>query len=73
MGRDLGESVPRRRSPIVNVMGTYGTQVAGAVLGLVNVLIVSRSLGPEGRGNVAFLLTMAMLVSQLSNKASGCA
>src|SRR5438270_9960063 len=67
MGRDLGESVPRRRSPIVNVMGTYGTQVAGAVLGLVNVLIVSRSLGPEGRGNVAFLLTMAMLVSQLSN------
>jgi O-antigen/teichoic acid export membrane protein len=66
MGREPGESVPKR-SAIVNVVGTYGTQVAGAVLGLVNVLIVSRTLGPTGRGNVAFLLTMAMLVSQLSN------
>ncbi len=56
-----------KRSAVVNVIGTYGTQVAGAVLGLVNVLIVSRTLGPTGRGNVAFLLTMAMLVSQLSN------
>jgi O-antigen/teichoic acid export membrane protein len=68
MGRDLGESLPvRRRSPVVNVIATYGTSVAGAVVGLVNVLIVSRALGPEGRGGVAFVLTMAMLVSQLSN------
>jgi O-antigen/teichoic acid export membrane protein len=67
MGRDPGTSVPRRRSPILNVIGTYGQQVAGAALGLVNVLIVSRSLGPTGRGQVAFVLTMAMLVSQLSN------
>lgn len=59
--------MPKRRSPILNVIGTYGQQVAGAVLGLANVLVVSRSLGPEGRGNVAFVLTMAMLVSQLSN------
>jgi O-antigen/teichoic acid export membrane protein len=49
------------------VVATYGTNVAGAVLGLVNVLIVSRALGPEGRGSVAFVLTMAMFVSQLSN------
>lgn len=68
MGRDLRERLPgRQRSAVLNVIGTYGTQVAGAVLGLVNVLIVSRSLGPEGRGNVAFMLTMAMLISQLSN------
>jgi len=68
MGREPRASLPpKRRSPVVNVIGTYGTNVAGAVLGLVNVLIVSRSLGPEGRGNVAFVLTMAMLVSQLSN------
>jgi O-antigen/teichoic acid export membrane protein len=67
MGRDLGESVPKRRSPILNVIGTYGQQVAGAALGLVNVLIVSRALGPEGRGSVAFVLTVAMFVSQLSN------
>ena len=67
MGRDLRERVPRRGSPILNVIATYGQQVAGAALGLVNVLIVSRALGPEGRGNVAFVLTMAMFVSQLSN------
>src|SRR5262249_52900826 len=57
----------RRASTVMNVIGTYGQQVVGALLGLVNVLIVSRALGPEGRGNVAFVLTMAMLVSQLSN------
>lgn len=68
MGRDLGDSLPlKRRSPVVNVIATYGTNVAGAALGLVNVLIVSRALGPEGRGSVAFVLTMAMFVSQFSN------
>jgi O-antigen/teichoic acid export membrane protein len=68
MGRELGESLPaKQRSTVVNVVATYGTNVAGAVLGLVNVLIVSRALGPEGRGSVAFVLTMAMFVSQLSN------
>jgi O-antigen/teichoic acid export membrane protein len=68
MGREVGVSTPaKRKSPILNVIGNYGTQVAGAFLGLVNVLIVSRALGPTGRGNVAFVLTMAMLVSQLSN------
>src|SRR5690242_16132926 len=67
MGREPGAAAPRRSSPVLNVIGTYGQQVAGAALGLVNVLIVSRALGPEGRGNVAFALTMAMLVSQLSN------
>ena len=67
MGRKPRASVSRRRSPVLNVIGTYGQQVAGAALGLVNVLIVSRALGPDGRGQVAFVLTMAMLVSQLSN------
>jgi O-antigen/teichoic acid export membrane protein len=68
MGRELCDSLPpKRRSPVVNVIATYGTNVAGAVVGLVNVLIVSRALGPEGRGSVAFVLTMAMFVSQLSN------
>ena len=67
MGRDPGASASKQRLLIRNVIGTYGQQVAGAALGLVNVLIVSRALGPAGRGDVAFALTMAMLVSQLSN------
>jgi O-antigen/teichoic acid export membrane protein len=45
---------------------TYGTNVAVAVLSLANVLIVGRVLGPSGRGTVAFLTTVAYLVSQLA-------
>jgi O-antigen/teichoic acid export membrane protein len=68
MGRELGDSLPvKQHSAVVNAIANYGTQVAGAGLGLVNVLIVARALGPTGRGEVAFVLTMAMLVSQLSN------
>jgi O-antigen/teichoic acid export membrane protein len=68
MGRDPGVSVAmKRRSPTVNVVATYGTSLLGSVLGLVNVLIISRTLGPTGRGEVAFMLTVAMLVSQLAN------
>ena len=68
MGRELLAGVPpRRRSPILNVVATYGTNVLGSVLGLGNVLIVSRALGPAGRGEVAFVFTTTMLVSQLSN------
>lgn len=57
----------RRRSALAVVAGTYGTNVAVAALGLVNVLIVSRALAPTGRGNVVFLMTVTMLVSQLAS------
>src|SRR5581483_7859199 len=67
MELDSGASVPRRRSALVNTLAVYGTNVAGSALGLLNVLLVSRMLGPEGRGSVAFVVTMAMLVGQLSN------
>jgi len=40
--------------------------LAVAVLSLVNVLIVSRSLGPSGRGAVVFLTAIAWLTSSLS-------
>jgi O-antigen/teichoic acid export membrane protein len=47
-------------------LATYGTNLAVAGLSLVNVLIVSRALGPEGRGGVAFLTTMAMFSANLA-------
>lgn len=45
------------------VLGTYGTNLTVAALSLINVLIVARALGPEGRGSVAFLLAMATLTA----------
>jgi O-antigen/teichoic acid export membrane protein len=45
---------------------TYGTNVGVAALSLVNVLVVARSLGPEGRGEVVFLTTVAVLTSALA-------
>jgi O-antigen/teichoic acid export membrane protein len=46
---------------------TYGTNVAVAGLSLASVLITSRALGADGRGQVAFLTTVAYLTSQLAN------
>ena len=46
---------------------TYAASVLAAALGLVNVLIVARALGPTGRGEVTFLTTIAMITSQLSS------
>ena len=45
---------------------TYGTNIVVAFLSLLNVLIVSRILGPVGRGDVVFLTAIAWLVSHLS-------
>ena len=45
---------------------TYGTNIIVAFLSLLNVLIVSRILGPVGRGDVVFLTAIAWLVSHLS-------
>ena len=45
---------------------TYGTNVAVAVLSLVNVLVVARILGPSGRGGVAFLTAIAWFTSNLA-------
>jgi O-antigen/teichoic acid export membrane protein len=64
---DGGLTQRGRRSTISNAVATYGTNLAAAGLGLVNVLVVSRVLGPEGRGAVAFLTAMAWLVSQLAS------
>jgi O-antigen/teichoic acid export membrane protein len=45
---------------------TFITNVFGAALSLASVLVVSRSLGPEGRGQVVFLMTMATLTARFA-------
>lgn len=44
---------------------TYGANAGAALLSLVSVLVVARSLGPTGRGEVAFLIAVTMLTSHL--------
>ena len=61
-----GEAVGARSFALGPALGTYGTNVLNAVLQLGNVLIVSRALGPTGRGDVAFLTTVAGLSSQVA-------
>lgn len=54
---------PARPSLLRSGLNTFGANVAGAVLSLLNVLVIARALGPEGRGDVAFLTTIGFLVS----------
>jgi O-antigen/teichoic acid export membrane protein len=51
---------------VSSALFTFGTQIAVAVLSLVNVLIVARALGPTGRGQIALLTTIAYLSSQVA-------
>src|SRR3954451_13768924 len=46
---------------------TYGANMGVAFVSLANVLVVARALGPEGRGTVTFLTTIAMMTSQLGS------
>ena len=45
---------------------TYGSNVGASVLSLGNVLIIARGLDATGRGQIAFLTTVALLTSQLA-------
>jgi O-antigen/teichoic acid export membrane protein len=54
---------PARQSLLRSGIESWGANILGAVLSLGNVLAVSRALGPAGRGDVAFLTTMAGLTS----------
>jgi O-antigen/teichoic acid export membrane protein len=56
----------RRHSFLAAAALTYGTNLAVAVFSLVNVLVVARALGPAGRGDVAFLIAIAILTGNLS-------
>lgn len=61
----MSASPPGRRSAGRSTAFTFATNILVAVISLGNVLIIARSLGPEGRGGVAFLTTMAFLTSQI--------
>jgi O-antigen/teichoic acid export membrane protein len=62
---DLSADV-KRPGFLPAAMQTFGAQVGVAFLSLGNVLIVSRALGPSGRGSVAFLTAIAMISSNLA-------
>src|SRR6188472_4713611 len=61
-----GEKDPGRRTFRAIVALNYGTNLTVAVLALVNILIVSRALGPTGRGDVAFLSAVLYLTANLA-------
>jgi O-antigen/teichoic acid export membrane protein len=61
-----GAEPPRPRAFLRNASLNYGTNLAVAVLALVNILIVSRALGPSGRGEVAFLSAIVYLTANLA-------
>lgn len=56
----------RERSFARSAFQTYTVSLVAAVLSLVNVLVMARALGAEGRGQVAFLTAIAWLVSSLA-------
>ena len=61
------EPTPRNRpSFAASAAITYGAQLLAAVLSLANVLVVSRALGPTGRGEIAFLTAIAFLSANLA-------
>jgi O-antigen/teichoic acid export membrane protein len=62
----IGAGEPSRPPLARSATLTYGTNVAVATLSLVSVLITSRSLGAEGRGQIAFLTTVGYLTAQFS-------
>lgn len=63
---DSPDPLEGRSASATSVLTTFGTNVTVAVLSFLSVLIVARSLGPTGRGEVAFLMTAAYLTSQIS-------
>ncbi len=54
-------------SPLAAALATYGTNIAVAALGLVNVLEVSRALGPTGRGDIALLIAIPSLCAFIAS------
>lgn len=60
------EATAERPSLARSAAWSFATNVAGAALSFLNVLILSRALGPVGRGDFAFLVTVALVTSAVS-------
>jgi O-antigen/teichoic acid export membrane protein len=54
---------PRRPAFASSAALTFGAQLLAALLGFANVLLMSRVLGADGRGQVAYLVVIAVLTS----------
>lgn len=57
----------QRRAGGRDAAATYASYLAVSLFGLANVLLVSRVLGPTGRGEVVFLMTVASISGYLFN------
>jgi O-antigen/teichoic acid export membrane protein len=57
----------RPRSLVRTAAATYATNLAAVALSLVNVLIIARTLGPAGRGDVALLVAVAIVTAHLAS------
>jgi O-antigen/teichoic acid export membrane protein len=64
-GHETGDAT-RSSSFAATAAATYGTNLAVAVLSLLNVLVTARTLGPAGRGELALLTTIAILTANLA-------
>ena len=64
---DVERDVRRSGALTRAAAATYAAALTAAALSLVNVLITARALGPTGRGELAFLTTIAMLTATLSS------
>jgi O-antigen/teichoic acid export membrane protein len=50
-----------------HTLATFGANIMAAVLSLANVLVVARTLGAAGRGEVAFLIAVSTLTSWVAS------
>jgi O-antigen/teichoic acid export membrane protein len=67
VGSESNDPRPSRAGSFASAaLLTYGTNLAVAFFSLLNVLIVSRVLGPAGRGDVVFVTAIAWFVSHLA-------
>lgn len=57
------EPAEKRHSFLRSTLSTFGAHLGVGVFSFLNVLIISRALGPSGRGQVALLTTIGVTMS----------